>query len=64
MSKDNNNRNRIVGTSENPFNIDYDSLKKGLDSEAKKSPFSNFFNGLKPQELPTHQEKDQPTDQE
>lgn len=49
---DNIKKDRIVGMSEVPSSINYEQLKKGLESNKPKSAFSNFFDTLKKEEPP------------
>lgn len=59
MSKDI-KKDRIVGTGELPLNVDYEAIKKGLESNQDKSQFSNFFNSIKAP-LPTNHTNQEPT---
>lgn len=59
-------RGEIKGVGTNPSHINFDQLKQQLDSGAEKgkSPFSNFFDTLKPQEPASHKVQENSNHQE
>lgn len=63
MSKDI-KKDRIVGTGELPLNVDYEAIKKGLESDKTKSQFSNFFNSIKVPSHPNHINQEKTNHQE
>ena len=57
-------KDKIVGMGDLPLNVDYNALKKGLESGGNKSPFTNFFDSLKPQEPANNTSQEKPNHQD
>ena len=51
-------KGRIVGMGSSMNHVDYEALKKGLETNKSKSPFTGFFDSLKDKPKEKEKEKD------